>query len=745
MRLKILYENIKHHLVLSLFIVFTTIVIVTSINLSLETNSFLNHVTSDEYKLVNHDMDIIIKANTGLSLKGTRGDNLEYDSSYERRNAFYNVTLLVKSDNSNCVIQIFEGTNEDINSAFNKSLNINDFEIVITKSLANNLQVSINDLIDLYIGDKIVKYKVVDIIDGSGMYKGDSAFITGYNVAEHYALKKMYNLIMLDVKDDVNFDGLYNHIKNKYNSYTVTNINDTKHVESLSNSSLDETLMIITLIFIIILIILLKMFSEKLKKQKEYFILIGKNNFYKSYQLLAWLFLIIISLTFSILLSNLFINIMLEIYKCRIPYIINKISFIYSLIPLLVVMLFRFFDINFRRVNFNKIYIYILISFSLVFSVLMVCFKNSSLFSVFLLLLIIVLSLFIIEIVYRLSKYLLSYIQRVVIYDLNKKTLIFRLLQFIYVFIIVIISLILSTLNTYTTQINNFSKLVKLDTVVATKTIFTENDSYDQIQIDNNVNIYDTNLNIVLGLNVNQYESYLDYPPLTSEEKDKFSKDVNYIILPKYFENTYHLEVGDEVELLINEKIESFEILKFVNHIYYKMAIINHSDNMYYGYAIDSNNLSDDLITNFNEYKYSIVNFKDSINKHQDLYNNVLQLVKYTLVIIIGIIILLSIYIAYEEHLYQESNLRKLKLLGLNNQQMMLTSIVKFIYNLVLCSLLGIISSKIILSIIDDVAENFNTIFYIEFDFKIVLISTVITSVCLLISFIYSNIKYRKI
>ena len=194
MRLKLLLENIKHHLILSFFILFTSIIIVTSLTLVFETNSFLYHMTKDEYRLVNHDMDIIIKANTGLSLKGTRGDNLEFDNSYERRNSFYNVTLLATSTSNTGIVQIFEGSNEDINSAFGQNLTINENEIVITSTLASNLEISNNDFIDLYIGDKTIKYKVVDVIDGTGMYAGDSAFITGYNVASQYALKKMYNI-----------------------------------------------------------------------------------------------------------------------------------------------------------------------------------------------------------------------------------------------------------------------------------------------------------------------------------------------------------------------------------------------------------------------------------------------------------------------------------------------------------------------------------------------------------------------
>ena len=109
------------------------------------------------------------------------------------------------------------------------------------------------------------------------------------------------------------------------------------------------------------------------------------------------------------------------------------------------------------------------------------------------------------------------------------------------------------------------------------------------------------------------------------------------------------------------------------------------------------------------------------------------------------VIILLSIYIAYQEHLYLEENLKKLKLLGLSNHQMLYLSFTKLLYNLVLCTGLGFLMSRVTLGIFDDVAANFNTIFYIEYDFKVVITSIIITSVCLVISFIYSNIKYKKL
>ena len=79
MRLKLLFENIKHYLLLVIFILLVNVMIVSSLSVSLETNSFLNHVSTDEYKRMYNDFDIVIKSNTGLSLKGTRGEDDIYD------------------------------------------------------------------------------------------------------------------------------------------------------------------------------------------------------------------------------------------------------------------------------------------------------------------------------------------------------------------------------------------------------------------------------------------------------------------------------------------------------------------------------------------------------------------------------------------------------------------------------------------------------------------------------------------
>lgn len=746
MRLKLLIKNIKHHLLLSIFILFACTIFISSITLSLETNSFLLHVNQYSYSTLNHDYDLVIKSHTGLSLNGTRGENNEFDDAYLRRNSFYNVTILGKSNDLVAPISVFEGSNNDINTAFKQNFNILDNEIVITTALANKLNVSLNGKIDLYIGEEIKTYNIVDIIDGNGMYVGDCAFITGYNISTHYAFKNMYNLIMLEIKDSPLKNQIINHIKTEYKDYTIIDVLDTGHIKSLSTSPIDEILMINSVIFLFILLLLVKMFKYKLKKQRYYFDIIGKNNYYKLFRLLIWLVLIIISFLISIFIVKIVLYFFTDLYGCTIPYKINSSSLLVSLVVIFIVSNLTIIFDNIKIIKkVNNLTLYFLISISLIEIILMIIFRNYLIHSIITIIFILTLTLFLIEACFKLSKYFLPFKSRVVIYDLNHQNYIFKLLQFIYVLIVTVIATAFSTVKVYRNQINELSQMFKIDSVVTTKNIYNDNSEYDQIRINDDVLLNDTNLNIILGLNYDQYLEYLEYPLLNKEDQLKFESDEKYIILSKYFENTYHLNVGDEIELLINEKYESFEILTFVNHFYYKMAIVNHSDYLYYGYVINEEELSINIVNDFNKNKYSIINFDNEILGYISIYQNVLKIVEYALIGVVLIMIFLSIYIIYQELLYQEINLRKLKLLGFNNKEMFKILCIKFIYLLFLIIILGFISAKIILINFDDVAKNFKTIFYIEYDLIIVVLSILVTSCCSLLGQLYAYFKYRKL
>ena len=224
-----------------------------------------------------------------------------------------------------------------------------------------------------------------------------------------------------------------------------------------------------------------------------------------------------------------------------------------------------------------------------------------------------------------------------------------------------------------------------------------------------------------------------------------FLASSKYIVLSKYYQNIYGLNVGDQITLNVNEKDEQYEILKFVNHVYKKIVIVNQSESLYYGYIIDNVNLNDIVMQEFESYPYNIINLQDKMVAYQHIVLSTINVVTILLTSIIILIILFSIYLSYQEYVYNYTNLKKLKLIGYSNKLMFKVSLTKLVYNIVVIILLALFSGFYILSNIDKLMSLLNTIMYIEFDIKLLSISLLISISALLIGYVYSIIKYFKI
>lgn len=746
MRIKLLLENIRHHFILSFLIVFVSVVMVSCLSLSFETEEFLYQINKEDYIDFNHNFDIMIKSNTGISSFGTKGEDEELEPLYKRKCTFYNTTLYIEnSSNTTTVANIFESTTNNFNSAFNLNIDLAKNKAVVTKELATRLKLTTGDKINIYIGSVPYEYEISSIIDSCGMYAGESIFITGYRVTDHYALRNMYNLILLDVEEDDNISGVYDKIKNRYNFYSVTNLKDQDYIKSLSSTTVDEILIVVSIILVVILLLLINMYTKQLNKQINFFETLGKNNYYKIYQLIAWLFIISISFILSIFIVKWYFDFFIGIYDSKILFKSKIISHIISCIPLILILVFRLLPKLNIQSSHKKINTLINVSILAISILLYLILKNNYSKYVFLALSILFGLILIVELILYLSKYIPSYLNKIYIYDLSKDSKIPKISIIVKIFIIVVTSIVLSTIILYDTQITSLSSVVDFDKAIVTKYKFSSTTSFDKIQLDNNATIFDQNLNILIGVNSSQYDKYLNYGELTDEEKKLFDSNDKYIVLPKYYMSIYKLNIGDEVELLSNEKKETYTVLKFVNHFYAKMAIVNHSDNMYYGYILDDDDINKEIINEFKDYKYSIIDFRSSIAIRQSNYMDILIMLKYSLFVIIIIMILLSIYISYQEQLYQYDNLKKLKLLGCDNKKMFKLTLFKLAYDICISIVLGFVVTSLVLINFDNIVSNFNTIFYIGFDIKVVLYSLIMALMCLIVSFIYTNLSYKKI
>lgn len=745
MRLKLLFENIKHYFSLTCFIILTFVVIISASILGLEIDNFTYHISSDEYHLNNNDFDVVITSNTGLSMYDTRGEENKYDNAYERRIGFYNATILVNFNDSCDVVSIYEGTNENFNNAFNLNLELDANSIALSNDFAVKHNLSVGDTLDINLGNRKINYTVTEIVDTVGMVSGEQIFVTGVNVASFYGLKNMYNVILLDIKDSANYQEVYNHLVTEYEAYSVRDINDTETIKTLSHSTISEMMIIFCALFVVLAIVILKMHDQKLKKQEIYFETIGKKQYFIRCKLILYFILLIIAFGGSVILVNVIFDLLLDYHNTRSRFDISIQSYFIGLIlPVLIILFKTYFPSN--KVKLNRITYLIIISiFTFITLVLFIAFKETNNYALFLILFIIACTMLVVELIFIALKYILPFNTRVYIYDLGKKNYILTILQMSYIMILFVVCMIISCFKTYSTQSNDFDKILEVDKAVISKFIIEENNNYDMIRLNENGRIMNKNIDIIVGVDSVGYDKYVNFGYLTEEEKALFDSSEKYIVLSKYFRNIYNYSVGDTITLTVNDKDEEFKILKFVDHIYKNIVIVNNSNYLYYGYILNEQNIDDNLINDFSSSQYVIVNLKNSLISYQNTLQLILSMVKSILIGLIIIIILFSVYVAYEEYIYNQSNLRKMKLLGYNNNIMLKVSLTKLAYNLLLVIVIGSLAVSGIIIYIDDLLKMLKTVMYISFDFKVLIISLLLTTIAILIGYLYSIIKYRKI
>lgn len=715
----------------------------TSCVLQQEIDKFTYHLSYDEYHLLYNDFDIVIESNTGLSLKGTRGEENQYDNCYNRRVGFYNSTILCSINDQYNVVSIYEGTNENFISAFNLDLKLDSNTAAVTSKYAEKYNFAVGNVIKLYIGEQTYQYTIDSIVDSTGMIDGEYVFILGDNLKKHYAFKNMYNVILLDIKDGENYQHVYSHIQNEYKEYSVKNINDVDVISSLSHSTLAEIVILFCGVFVLLSIVLTNMFDHKIKKQEEYFILIGKKNYFIINKLILYLILIAIGFVISVFSVKLIFHILLKSFNCRFPFKVLTKSYILSLIlPLVLIASKTIF--SFGKLTFKRKYYLILISVLTIVSILLyIIFKDANSAALWLIISVIFGTILIVELLFLLLKYLLPFTVRVYIYDLGKKNFILTILQLSYIFITLVVYVMISCFNTYTTQIKEIDKIINVDKVAISKYIIDENDNYDMIRLNENGRLLNRNIDIVVGVNSVNFDKYITYGTLSNEEKTLFDSTDNYIILSKYYKNVCNVDINETITLTINGKDENYKILKFVDHVYKNIVVVNNSEHLYYGYVLPARNINEGLLNDFNNSKYIIVNFQNSFNQFIHTTNIVLSIIQYFIIGLSILIILFSIYVVYQEYIYNHNSLKKMKLLGYSNKTMFKVSLVKLIYNLLLILVVGSLFVILMIYHFDDLLRMLNTVMYLTIQPWILLISLSVTIIAMLIGYIYSFVKYR--
>ena len=155
----------------------------------------------------------------------------------------------------------------------------------------------------------------------------------------------------------------------------------------------------------------------------------------------------------------------------------------------------------------------------------------------------------------------------------------------------------------------------------------------------------DLTIDTILGLDANQVGKYTGVS-LTDDELEQYSNQ-DSIILSVYFRNKLNCQIGDEIQVTLPETDEykNYRIIKFIDTIYWKFAIMSKNDAMMNGYII-----SDDvegLKNNLNRTTYNVIDVKKQIMNIKAFYQTNLQQVAIVLIFIMMIFIFFLFYLSY--------------------------------------------------------------------------------------------------
>ena len=170
-----------------------------------------------------------------------------------------------------------------------------------------------------------------------------------------------------------------------------------------------------------------------------------------------------------------------------------------------------------------------------------------------------------------------SLLKRFYTYDLNRHSILDKLMIIMYIIIACFFSIIITSMTSYHKSIEEMDQLINIQTLVVTNK--EENLSYDKIGVYDcikmNDGMKDLTIDTILGLDANQVGKYTGVS-LTDDELEQYSNQ-DSIILSVYFRNKLNCQIGDEIQVKLPETDEykNYRIIKFIDTIYWKFAIMS--------------------------------------------------------------------------------------------------------------------------------------------------------------------------
>ncbi len=511
--------------------------------------------------------------------------------------------------------------------------NLSDHDVIITKSMADQYDLSVGENLSLYLGTMTKAFTVVDIVDDGGLFQDDtiyinkdgslSFFLTALNPAlaaiNPILLHNMYNQVYFEVKDGVSFEDAMNYVSSipEFSSLNFHISIDTNALDQYVRRTVSFFDLIIIITFFVVLLVMQTTFMLYFQEKKKSFAVVellgGKRRFSFGIIFIEISFFFVLSLISSVFIGNAIIRNGLKYVGSPSTYQLEFSTILWS--ALIMVFLYVFTSLYYfistsrtssikqtlsmgveKKIKLLPMVLLILSSFALYmlgylhFSSDWINQYKPILQTISIFVLLFSTAFFLIA----LSSKGQSIRKKPMIFALQFKILLAKraFYQYLSVMLVCFLSILLLTLaNAHmATRMNTYSSEFKIDFVL-TNFISRYDDTYQEISINPDVSSVDEvgylqnvgftdfaqNLNSLIAIDPNQIETYFNLDISETALANLSRVDRHIILLPERFQMLYHMQVGDFVHLNISplHNNESFEIGGFFEKQVGDLAFVN--------------------------------------------------------------------------------------------------------------------------------------------------------------------------
>ncbi len=710
------FEKLKSLALMVLFItVFMIVFLLFSVN-SLVRGFYYQNI-EDTYK--NHDLVISVDENTNARFFSIR--NLNHDSIVDTTPLLKINTLMTYE--SKTYVTILVGDITSLNKINNNILvqSLNENEIVITKSLADEYGIQLNNEIFLHLDDNL-KFKVKDIVADDGLLSNKTVFIDkdsnisniieglGLSGINSDLLKNIFNTVYLDVDNLEIIEEL--HLIEGYQNLKIEPVYNKDSIEGYINKvSISIWLVFIFVLMAILFILeglLTNIFKSKTKEIGIIKSLGGKSSFYLNMILMETLIYYLVGASLGILLTNLLISQGLQYLQSNLEFSLNLLVIISGLLVTGLLVLLVIY-LNYRKIKsisavilskdnkmikktYESLYLTIL---TILLLTNIIINADSILKGTYTVVLIILLGFILVRTLLKLgTRYKKDGLFSLVsLKNITHNKIILSNLNIVLMSFLAIMLIVISV--SFNERFNeNRMASIKTDYMIVnishdTETLVsevrlmdnvkeaTEAYIFSQIQIDE-LDVVD---DYMVSIDTNVIGNYLDLgiDEVTLKAFKQTSKP--YIILSEKYQYVYGYSIGDLISLKINNTLDNqiFEILAFHTSNNSMLSLSNMieldeyegvlKNSILVNASANKETLYQDLINRYQSRLYYIIEMNEPLKEIETLNNRIFNYVSYISYILIACFILTIVnnsLLIFDE---MKPTYQKLKVLGMKKRQ----------------------------------------------------------------------------